>query len=108
MQSKHRMNDIIHKIVCVLSVANITVLSERCPSRNQIWIGANDIDNEGDFRWWNGHSFTAWQLKHLHADDSSCDGDRHSADCILIDMSNLNMWDRHCEYKLPFVCQKDK
>ena len=69
-----------------------------------MWIGANDHDKEGQYRWVSDDSrvsFTKWDKK--QPDDA-----RNNEDCVEIwTRSNGYKWnDRICSASLNFMCEK--
>ncbi|XP_062583170.1 C-type lectin domain family 17, member A-like [Saccostrea cucullata] len=64
------------------------------------WIGANDIDKEGDFTW-NGNTKTMYSNWHPSQPDNGRNGN-----CVQLCPSGL--WDdTKCKKNKPFICEKD-
>mmetsp|Transcript_6959 Transcript_6959/g.9338 ORF Transcript_6959/g.9338 Transcript_6959/m.9338 type:complete len:1729 (+) Transcript_6959:360-5546(+) len=77
------------------------------------WIGANDIDSEGTWRWIQDGSklgYSAWYAYYSQPDDgdywcyySGCT----SEDCAIINYHSWGEWsDMYCSYTYPFICEK--
>ena len=67
------------------------------------WFGANDIQNEGSFRWTDGSPvvFTSWGY-----DEPNNSGGAEN--CVHIYKDKSNMWnDARCTYKFFFICERD-
>ena len=66
-------------------------------SRN-LWIGLNDIEKEGEYRWHDGSlvTWTSW----MASQPNNADGNQH---CVNIDNRVIN--DRKCNVDINFICE---
>lgn len=95
--------NMIRQIVTPL-VADIQFFISCGTARSQFWIGANDLNLEGVFKWVNGDHYSGWHNQKQVKDNRGCDG--NPADCALI-IIDTGVWeDRKCDATLPFICQK--
>lgn len=93
----------IRQVVTPL-VSDIQFITSCGNARSEFWIGANDLDSEGVFKWVNGDRYTPWHNQKQVKDNRGCDG--NPADCALI-FINTGVWeDRKCGATLPFICQR--
>ena len=68
------------------------------------WVGGNDIDEEGTWKWTDGSpfEFTFWYSRQ----PTNAGGNEH---CLELHAGAGNMWnDRPCSRSMPFLCSKKK
>ncbi|XP_049903440.1 C-type lectin domain family 4 member D-like [Epinephelus moara] len=73
------------------------------------WIGLNDIEHEGDWRWADNSTLETsfWSITdHIIEPDNSQAGGQEGEDCVVVD-SHKQVWiDVPCNFAYPRICQK--
>ena len=68
----------------------------------KVWLGGHDIAAEGDWEWSDG---STWTFKDWSSGQPNNQG---GEDCLMINYSGKQWYDRSCTKKVRFVCKISK
>ncbi|KAM9310711.1 perlucin-like protein [Pholidichthys leucotaenia] len=72
------------------------------------WIGLNDIENEGDWKWVDNSTLqTPFWSKLKPEPDNHPSAGEEGEDCAVVDSYTHNWYDVPCSFSFPRICQMD-